>query len=109
MRIAQLTNEYPPHVYGGAGVHIEYLAREHAVQVLAFGSQALPDGNPRVRGVAPSCTLEVQDPRHARLLDALLRDLAMVGLVDAPDVVHCHTWYTHMAGCFAKQTAGAKL
>ena len=47
MRIALFTNEYPPHVYGGAGVHVEYLSRElakleegvHAVDVLAFGEQ----------------------------------------------------------------------
>jgi starch synthase len=117
MRIAQLTNEYPPNVYGGAGVHVEYLARElaraeggaHPVQVLAFGEQHDPDGAPRVQGVAPALRLPVQDPRHARLLDALVRDLAMVGAVDAPDVVHCHTWYAHLAGCLARPLTGARL
>jgi alpha-maltose-1-phosphate synthase len=117
MRIAQLTNEYPPHVYGGAGVHIEYLSRElaradegaHAVQVLCFGAQERGHGNLRVRGVAPDVQLPVQDPRHARLMDALSRDLAMVGLVDAPDIVHCHTWYAHLAGCLARPLTGAKL
>jgi alpha-maltose-1-phosphate synthase len=117
MRIAQLTNEYPPHVYGGAGVHIEYLSRElaraeggaHQVQVLSFGEQALDEGNLRVRGVAPRADLPARDPRHARLLDALLRDLAMVGAVDAPDVVHCHTWYSHLAGCLARPLTGARL
>ena len=117
MRITQLTNEYPPHVYGGAGVHIEYLARElaraeggaHAVQVLCFGEQDAPDGNPRVRGVAPPVRLAAQDPRHAKLLDALVRDLAMVGLADAPEIVHCHTWYAHLAGCLARPLTGARL
>jgi starch synthase len=116
MRIAQLTNEYPPHVYGGAGVHIEYLARElaaaedgaHAVQVLCFGEQR-EEGAPRVQGVAPDVRFAVQDPRHARLMDALARDLAMVGAVDAPDIVHCHTWYAHLAGCLAKPLTGARL
>jgi starch synthase len=108
LRIAQLTNEYPPHVYGGAGVHIEYLSRElaraeggaHQVQVLCFGEQRREDGNLRVQGVAPDVRLPARDPRHARLLDALVRDLAMVGAVDAPDVVHCHTWYSHLAGAW---------
>ncbi|HEX6913090.1 MAG TPA: glycogen synthase [Longimicrobium sp.] len=117
MRIAQLTNEYPPHVYGGAGVHVEYLSRElaradggaHAVQVLSFGRQEVVDGNLRVRGVAPDVRFPTRDPRHARLLDALARDLAMVGEVDAPDIVHCHTWYAHLAGCLARPLTGARL
>jgi glycogen synthase len=117
LRIAQLTNEYPPYVYGGAGVHIEYLSRElskaeggaHHVQVLSFGDQVVDEGNLRVQGVAPTADLPVRDPRHARLLDALLRDLAMVGAVDAPDIVHGHTWYSHLAGLLAKPLTGARL
>ena len=117
MRIALFTNEYPPNVYGGAGVHVEYMARElarvdggaHDVQVLSFGAQREDHGNLHVQGVAPKADLPVQDPRHARLLDALLRDLAMVGAVQAPDIVHCHTWYTHLAGCLARPVTGAKL
>ena len=61
MRIAILTNEYPPHVYGGAGVHVEYLTRElasadggsHHISVLCFGGQDIRDGNLTVRGVRP--------------------------------------------------------
>jgi alpha-maltose-1-phosphate synthase len=117
VHIALLTNEYPPHVYGGAGVHVEYLSRElaraeygaHAVDVLCFGEQNETRGNLRVRGVAPSLRLAVQDPRHAKFLDALLRDLAMVGAVESPDVVHCHTWYSHLAGCLARPLTGAPL
>ncbi|HEU4883894.1 MAG TPA: glycogen synthase [Longimicrobium sp.] len=117
LRISQLTNEYPPHVYGGAGVHIEYLARElaaaeggaHQVQVLCFGEQHSADGNLHVQGVAPPVDLPTRDPRHARLLDALVRDLAMVGAVDAPDIVHCHTWYSHLAGVLARPLTGARL
>jgi len=117
LRIAQLTNEYPPNVYGGAGVHVEYLARElaradggaHQVQVLSFGEQRREEGNLHVRGVAPELRIDVQDPRHARLMDALVRDLAMVGAVSAPQIVHCHTWYAHLAGCLARPLTGAKL
>ena len=64
MRITLLTNEYPPNVYGGAGVHVEYLARElarleaeHRVEVLCFGDQQVDDGNLRVRGVLPGAPI----------------------------------------------------
>ena len=115
MRILLLSREYPPHVYGGAGVHVEYLSRElalaeggaHAVDVLCFGEQRETRGNLRVRGVAPRVDLPAQDPRHARLLDALVRDLAMAGAVERPDIVHCHTWYSHLAGCLARPLTGA--
>jgi starch synthase len=117
VRIALLTNEYPPHVYGGAGVHVEYLSRElaraeggaHRVDVLCFGEQREERGNLRVRGVAPAVSLPARDPRHARLLDALVRDLAMAGAVESPEIVHCHTWYAHLAGCLARPLTGARL
>ena len=117
MRITLLTNEYPPHVYGGAGVHVEYLSRElaaaeqgaHQVDVFSFGEQRAAAGNLRVHGVTPAATFPVQDARHARLLDALVRNLAMAGLAAAPDIIHCHTWYSHLAGCLAKPLTGAKL
>jgi alpha-maltose-1-phosphate synthase len=117
MRIALFTNEYPPNVYGGAGVHVEYLSRElarldgraHQVDVLAFGDQDTSDANLRVRGMRADAVPHARDPRHARLLDALVRDLAMAGAVEAPDIVHCHTWYSHFAGCLARPLTGARL
>src|SRR3954451_23252369 len=110
MNIAILTNEYPPHVYGGAGVHVEYLTRElsaldggtHTVQVLCFGDQREDHGNLQVRGVRPAVQLPAQDPRHAKLFATLLQDLEMAGTLAGIDVVHCHTWYTHLAGCLVK-------
>jgi glycogen synthase len=117
MRIAILTNEYPPHVYGGAGVHVEYLTREltriedgkHSVQVLCFGDQEVRAGNLTVQGIQTHYPLPSQDPRHAKFLDTMLRDLVMAGTLKDVDVVHCHTWYTHLAGCLAKQLTGARL
>src|SRR5256884_2892957 len=116
MRIAMFTNEYPPNVYGGAGVHVEYLSRElaraeggaHRVDVLCFGEQHKVNGNLRVRGVAPALRFSAQDPRHATPLDAVVRALAMVSAVQSPDIVPCHTWYAHLAGCLARPLTGAK-
>jgi glycogen synthase len=117
MRIALFTNEYPPNVYGGAGVHVEYLARElahaedgaHAVEVFPFGDQREEHGNLRVQGIGAPPPIPAQDPRHTRLLDAFARDLAMAGAAHAPDIVHCHTWYSHLAGCIARPLTGARL
>jgi glycogen synthase len=117
MKITILTNEYPPNVYGGAGVHVEYLTRElaalddgaHEVEVLCFGEQQEEHGNLTVRGVSPDFELPYQDERHAKFMDAMLRDLVMAGSVADADIVHGHTWYSHLAGCLAKQLTGGKL
>ncbi len=117
MRIGILTNEYPPNVYGGAGVHVEYLTRElaaledgrHAVEVLCFGDQHARIGRLNVQGVQPPAAVPAADPRHARLFATLLQDLVMSGALPAVDVVHCHTWYTHLAGCIVKELQGVPL
>ena len=117
MHITILTNEYPPNVYGGAGVHVEYLTRElarlddgeHTVQVLCFGEQHEDDGNLHVRGVEPSYLPPAQDARHGKFMDTMQRDVIMAGSVAEADVVHCHTWYSHLAGCLVKQLVGARL
>ena len=117
MNIALLTNEYPPHVYGGAGVHVEYLTREltrlddgaHQIDVFSFGDQGQENDNLRVHGVQPIGEVTAQDERHLKFLNTLQRDVVMAGLVDDADVVHCHTWYTHLAGCLVQQLADAKL
>jgi starch synthase len=117
MRIVILTNEYPPYIYGGAGVHVEYLTRElahieeghHTVQVLSFGDQQVEEGRLRVRGVHPDYAVPFHQPPHKKVMDTLLRNLFMAGLLDEVDVVHCHTWYTHLAGCLVKQFSGAAL
>ncbi len=118
MHIAILTNEYPPHIYGGAGVHVEYLTRElvrldggtHQVTVLCFGDQSIREGNLTVRGITPSGPpIPTQDPRHQKFMDPMVRDLLMAGALPPVDIVHCHTWYSHLAGCLAKQLTGAAL
>ncbi len=111
MRIALLTNEYPPHVYGGAGVHVEYLSRalaglqpgKNPVEVFSFGDQRETETDLQVTGVAPDFTLPSQNAKHAKLMDTLARDLLMAGTVRDAQIVHCHTWYTHFAGCLLQQ------
>ena len=116
MRIALLTNEYPPYIYGGAGVHVEYLTREltriergQEVQVLCFGDQHCEQGNLQVEGIEPPFQSQGKDPRHLKFFDTLARNLVMAGQLENIDIVHCHTWYTHFAGCLLKQLTGAKL
>jgi starch synthase len=50
-----------------------------------------------------------QDERHAKFMDAMVRDLIMAGSVAEADIVHGHTWYSHLAGCLAKQLTGGQL
>ena len=117
MNIGVLTNEYPPHVYGGAGVHVEYLTRElsaleggrHGIRVMCFGDQREDRGNLHVQGIRPAAELRAQDPRHSKLFATLLQDLTMAGSLDEIDIVHCHTWYTHLAGCLAKHLQNVPL
>jgi alpha-maltose-1-phosphate synthase len=117
MRIGILTNEYPPNVYGGAGVHVEYLTRElaaldegrHLVRVLAFGQQAERSPTLVVDGVQPPVRIAAQDPRHGKLFDTLAQNLVMSGMATDLDIVHCHTWYSHFAGCLVKHLQDVPL
>lgn len=119
MRIAILTNEFPPHVYGGAGVHVEYLTRalsrvepgHHSIEILSFGDQSIRESHFSVQGIEPNanCDVPSQDPRHKKFQETMLRNLIMAGSLKDVDVVHCHTWYSHFAGCLVKQLCGAKL
>jgi len=117
MRITLLTNEFPPHVYGGAGVHVEYLTRElaaldggrHDVRVLCFGDQDQQTGNLSVKGFAAPAKIGARDPRHEKFFDTARRNLAMAASLGGMDVVHGHTWYAHLAGCLVKQLAGVPL
>ena len=110
-RVAMLTKEYPPYVYGGAGVHVEYLCRELArliaVEVRCFGDQDVQDGRLTVKGYGTWDEMARNtDPRFVGALDACARDLAMAkDWLDA-DVVHCHTWYTSLAGRIAAELWG---
>ncbi len=116
MKIILLTNEYPPHIYGGAGVHVEYLSRElarleggrHEIHIFCFGEQREHSGNVTVEGFR-ALDFPARELRHPKLLDTLFRNILMTGSVKEADLVHCHTWYTHLAGCLIKQILGIPL
>jgi starch synthase len=105
-----LTREYPPHIYGGAGVVVDQLslalARRMAVEVRCFGDRP-PGGAPEgvtVRGYTPWDRLRAgpDGPRFAPALETLSIALAMArDPVDA-DVAHAHTWYADMAGLWIR-------
>ncbi|KIR65971.1 MULTISPECIES: glycogen synthase [Micromonospora] len=103
LRVDLLTREYPPEVYGGAGVHVEYLARELRrladVRVHCFGA---PRSEPGVTAYA--------EPAGLAGANAALRtmgvDLEMAAACAGTDVVHSHTWYANLAGHTAKLLHG---
>ena len=108
MRVALFTREFPPQVYGGAGVHVEYLSRELAreieVEVHCWGSQHSDDGNLQVRGAEP--WKEIADGTQGKFktaLEALSLNLTQVKALTGIDLVHTHTWYASMAGYLAKK------
>ncbi len=110
-KVALFSKEYPPAVYGGAGVHVEYLARALAktisVEVRCFGDQHADDPSLTVRGYPQWAeTGRNTDPRFVGAIDAFARSLTMAkDRLDA-DVVHCHTWYTDIGGLLASQLWG---
>jgi alpha-maltose-1-phosphate synthase len=108
MRVAMFTREYPPEVYGGAGVHVEYLSREMAkeieVEVHCWGRQNFDDGNLHVRGAEP--WEEIANGTQGKFksaLEALSLNLTQVKALTGINIVHTHTWYASMAGFFAKK------
>jgi alpha-maltose-1-phosphate synthase len=93
LNVALLTREYPPEVYGGAGVHVEYLARELRNLVnLTVHCQ----GADRPDAVAHR-PWDLLDGANATLA-TISTDLAMVASAGSADILHSHTWYTNLAG-----------
>jgi glycogen synthase len=101
-----LTNEYPPYVYGGAGVHVEFLSKELArlidVEVRCFGDQHLDAGRLSVRGYAEPSGMTAPDYLQP-VFGAMGRNAAWAGTATDADVVHCHTWYSHFGGILIQQ------
>jgi starch synthase len=113
VKVLFLTNEYPPHIYGGAGVHVGYLSRELAklmpVEVRCFGDQRLQNGNLRVTGFEVD-TSNFTCPKSLRSVFGAVRRCTDFNSrnIDA-NLVHCHTWYSHFGGILAKKNYGIPL
>ena len=95
MRVDFVTKEYPPHIYGGAGVHITELVKVLRklvdTRVHAFGE---PLSEPGTFGYQTPEILSAANPA----IQTLGVDLAIIGALEGADIVHSHTWYANFAG-----------
>ena len=108
MRAALFTREYPPNVYGGAGVHVEYLSRELAkkieVEIYCWGDQKSEMDNLQVSGALPWAEIaNGTSGKFKAALETLSLNLTQVKDLAGVDIVHTHTWYASMAGFWAKK------
>lgn len=101
-KVALMTREYPPEVYGGAGTHVKYLARElrrlTEVSVHCWGA---PRTEPGVTSHQPWNALLEPKP-ESTTLQAISINLAMAAAVKGADLVHSHTWYANLGGHLSK-------
>lgn len=108
MKIALFTNEFPPNIYGGAGVHIDFLSKElqklAKVEVRCFGEQSVSNQNLNVTGI-DSCLNNPKDTtnEHIKMFHNLSKNVEMSQALPSADIIHCHTWYTHLAGVFSRE------
>src|SRR2546428_559787 len=115
MKATIFTWEFPPNIYGGAGVHAKYIATSLS-KLIDVEVRTLEEGPPpdipglSVRRYRPRLKpLGVPDPKVAKALEVLSFNMNMVADPIASDIVHTHTWYTNFAGAVAKRTYGTKL
>jgi glycogen synthase len=114
MKALFFTREFPPYVYGGAGVHVEYLAEELAklidVDVRCFGDQDLQAGSLGVKGFPyDNPAFDDSNEKLKAVFKTLSTCIHMNADEIAADVVHCHTWYAQFAGIVAKLCYGVPL
>lgn len=114
MKALFYTREFPPYVYGGAGVHVEYLADELSklmeVDVRCFGDQDKKAGNLSVKGYPyDSPDFDQSNDKLKAVFKTLSTCIHMNAEEIDADVVHCHTWYAQFAGIVAKLCYGIPL
>lgn len=107
MKVLYITKEYPPYIYGGAGVHIKNLAQKISklidVEVRCFGDQNVKDKNLVVRGYREWEELKKSKEKYSSVLATFSAELKIANdYVDA-DVVHTHTWYSSFSGFLIKK------
>ncbi len=110
MRVGLITREYPPYVYGGAGVHVEYLSRELAkkieVEVHCWGDQHADTADLHVRGEKPWDALGASQQKFKTAIEAFSLNLLQQESLSKIQLVHTHTWYASMGGFLAKKLYG---
>ena len=114
MKVRFFTREYPPYVYGGAGVHVEYLARELShrmdVEVKCFGDQDVESAHLQIKGYKDNLTgMDHTQPELSPIFKTLNTCIQMNGGTMNADLVHCHTWYAQFAGILSKLCYGTPL
>jgi len=114
MKALFYTKEFPPYVYGGAGVVVEYLADEleklMEIDIKCFGDQNSSSGNMSVEGFPYNDPIfEQSDNKLKAVFNSLNTCLHMNAEILDADIVHCHTWYAHFAGIVAKLCYGVPL
>jgi len=115
LKVTIFTYEFPPNVYGGAGVHAKYIALSLAkiadvhVRTLDVGEPPQFPDLPVWRYKASVRGLAAPDPKMAKAWEVLSLNVNMVSDPIDADIVHTHTWYTNFAGALAKRTYGCKL
>jgi alpha-maltose-1-phosphate synthase len=102
VRVGLLTREYPPDVYGGAGVHVEFLARELR-RLVDLDVHCWGEG--RTDGVLRHRPWSALDGANDALRTFSV-DLAMAAALEGRELVHSHTWYANLGGHLAKQLYG---
>ena len=103
-KVALLTREYPPDVYGGAGIHVEYLARElRRLADLSVHCWGSPRDEPGVIAHQPWAELKEPKP-ESTVLQAMSINLAMAAATKGAELVHSHTWYANFGGHLSKLT-----
>ena len=117
MKALFLTNEFPPTIYGGAGVHVDYLSRELAklmrIEVRCYGKErreprvATPSFKATGYGIDPSA-YTAPKPLHS-VFGAVQRCLDWNAENIDADLIHLHTWYTHFGGVLAKLNYGIPM
>lgn len=114
MKVLFYTREFPPYVYGGAGVHVEYLANELSklmkMEVRSFGDQDVPSESLSVKGYEfEHSDFDTADTKLKAVLQTLRTCVNMNITPVEADILHCHTWYAHFAGIVSKLCYGTPL
>ena len=112
MNAAILTNEFPPEIYGGAGIHVKFLTQELAklchIEARCFGDQDVDEDNIRALGFSRKIGLNPEDDRFQKIFKPLDINLQWAATLKDIDVIHCHTWYSHFGGVLASRLCSAR-